>query len=133
LISTLRGKPMLILLRLRFLNLSGYFIKLNTICPQNVFLHYIMRLLSYCNFIWDSSNATNQPRIYLPQKRAVRAISKADYKPSTIPLFANLKILDVFNISSLSKKVLSCTYIIMMLYLFLLLKSFKLEIRFINI
>ena len=25
------------LLRLRFLNLSGYFIKLNTICPQNLF------------------------------------------------------------------------------------------------
>ena len=45
LISTLRGKPMLILLRLRFLNLSGYFGKLNTIsiCPQNLFLHYIMR------------------------------------------------------------------------------------------
>ena len=44
LISTLRGKLMLILLRLRFLNLSGYFIKLNTICPQNLFLHYTMRL-----------------------------------------------------------------------------------------
>ena len=44
LISTLRGKLMLILLRLRFLNLSGYFIKLNTICTQNLFLHYTMRL-----------------------------------------------------------------------------------------
>ena len=43
-ISTLCEKPMLMLLRLRFLNLSGYFIKLNTICPQNLFLHYIMRL-----------------------------------------------------------------------------------------
>ena len=42
LISTLRGKLMLILLRLRFVNLSGYFIKLNTICPQNLFLHYTM-------------------------------------------------------------------------------------------
>ena len=44
LISTLRGKVMLILLRLRFLNLSGHFIKLNTICPQNLFLYYTMRL-----------------------------------------------------------------------------------------
>ena len=44
LISTLRGKLMLIFLRLRFLNLSGYFIKLNATCPQNLFLHYTMRL-----------------------------------------------------------------------------------------
>ena len=44
LISTLRGKLMSILLRLRFLNLSGYFIKLNTIFPQNLSLHYTMRL-----------------------------------------------------------------------------------------
>ena len=47
-----------------------------------------------------------------------RMIAEASRKP----LFANLKILDVFS-----------TYIIMMLYLLLLLKSFKLEIRFINI
>ena len=37
-------------------------------------------------------------RIYLVQKRAVRAIPKADYKASSKPLFANLKILDVFGI-----------------------------------
>ena len=35
------------------------------------------------------------------RRRAVRAISKADYKASTKPLFANLKILDVFSIYSL--------------------------------
>ena len=37
----------------------------------------------------------------LLQKRAVRAISKADYKASSKPLFSNLKILDVFSIYSL--------------------------------
>ena len=60
-----------------------------------------LSISAYCNFIWASSNVTNQPRIYLLQKRAVRAISNADYNPSTKPLFANLKILDVFNIYSL--------------------------------
>ena len=60
-----------------------------------------LSISTYCNFIWASSNVTNQPRIYLLHKREVRAISKADYKPSTKPLFANLKILDVFNIYSL--------------------------------
>ena len=105
-ISTLRGKPMLILLRLRFLNPSGYFIKLNTICPQNVFLHYIMRLfihilLTAISFGPLLMSPTSHESTYYPQKRTVREISKADYKPSTKPIFANLKILDVFNIYSL--------------------------------
>ena len=65
--------------------------------------------LTYCNFIWASSNVTNQPQIYLLQKRAFRAISEADYKPSTKPLFANLKILGVFNIYSL--QVISFMYL----------------------
>ena len=31
--------------------------------------------LTYCNLIWASAYVTNLERIYLPQKRAVRAIS----------------------------------------------------------
>ena len=50
---------------------------------------------------WASTYITNLQRIYLLQKRAVRAISKADYKASSKPLFANLQILDVFSIYSL--------------------------------
>ena len=57
--------------------------------------------LTYCNLIWASTYVTNLQRIYLLQKRAVRAISKADYKASSKPLFANLKITDVFSIYSL--------------------------------
>ena len=57
--------------------------------------------LAYCNSIWASTYVTNLQRIYLLQKRAVRAISKADYKASSKSLFANLKILDVFSIYSL--------------------------------
>ena len=78
--------------------------------------------LTYCNLIWAFTYLTNLQWIYLLQKRAVQAISKADYKASSKPLFANLKIFYVFSI-----------YIIMMLYLFLSLKSFKLETNFINI
>ena len=57
--------------------------------------------VTYCNLIWASTYVTNMQRIYLLQKRAVRVISKADYKASSKPLFANLKILDVFSIYSL--------------------------------
>ena len=94
---------MLMLLRLRFLNLSGYFIKLNTICPQNLFLHYIMRLFIHILLQFNLGlYLCHQPATNLPTtERAVRAISKADYKASSKPLFANLKILDVFSIYSL--------------------------------
>ena len=58
--------------------------------------------LTYYNLIWASTYVTNLQRIYLLriQKRAVRTISKADYKASSKPLFANLTILDVFSIYS---------------------------------
>ena len=56
--------------------------------------------LTYCNLIWASTYVTNLQRIYLLQKGAVRTISKDDYKASTKPLFANLKILDIFSIFS---------------------------------
>ena len=60
--------------------------------------------LTYCNLIWASTYVTNLQRIYLLQKRAVRAISKADYKASSKPLFANLKILEwMFLVSTRSK------------------------------
>ena len=63
-------------------------------------MHPIYPFLTYCNLIWASTYITNQQQIYLQQKRAVRAISEADYKASSKPLFANLKILDVFSICS---------------------------------
>ena len=96
---------------------------------QTIYYALIYPYFTYCNLIWASTYVTNLQRIYLLQKRAVRAISKVDYKASSKSLFANLKILDVFTIYSLQVS----TYMIMMLYLFLLLKSFKLETRFINI
>ena len=56
---------MLILLQLRFLNLLGNIIKLNTICPQNPFLHYTMHLFIHIllQFNWDLCHqpATNLP------------------------------------------------------------------------
>ena len=56
--------------------------------------------LTYCNLIWAFTYITSLQRIYLLQERAIRAISKADYKASSKPVFANSKILDVFSIYS---------------------------------
>ena len=88
--------------------------------------------LIYCNLIWASTYVTNLQRIYLLQKRAVRAISKADYKASSKPLSANLKILDVFSIYSLQVSSFMYLYHNDALPISFT-QSFKLETRFINI
>ena len=76
-----------------------------------------------------SHSTFSSQTIYLLQKRAVRAISKADYKASSKPLFSNLKILDVFSIYFFQ--------VISFMYLYhndaLPISSFKLETKFINI
>ena len=66
--------------------------------------------LTYGNLIWASTYVTNLQRIYLLQKTAVRAISKADHKASSKPLFENLKILDLFSIYSLQVRSFMCLY-----------------------
>ena len=46
--------------------------------------------LTYCNLIWASTYVTNVQRNYLLQKRAVRAISKADYTRLQVNLFLQI-------------------------------------------
>ena len=83
----------------------GLLYKAKYYLPSKSLKQYILctylSYFTYCNLIWASTYVTNLQRIYLLQKRAVRAISKADYKASSKPLFANLKILDVFSVYSL--------------------------------
>ena len=69
----------------------GFLYKAKYYLPSNYLLTLYYALiypyLTYCNLIWVSTYITNLQRIYLLQKRAVRAISKADYKASSKPLW----------------------------------------------
>ena len=56
--------------------------------------------LTYCYLVWASTYVSNLQRIYLLQKRAVRSITRADYKAPSKPLFTKLNILDIFSIDS---------------------------------
>ena len=83
----------------------GLTYKANFYLHQNslLLLYYalIYPYLTYCNLIWASTYVTNLQRIYLLQKRAVRLISKSDCRAPSKPLFAKMKILDIFSIYSL--------------------------------
>ena len=61
--------------------------------------------LTYCNVAWSSAYCSNLNCIQLLQKRIVRLITKAHHylaNTSTAPLFSQLKVLDIFSISSFS-------------------------------
>ena len=62
----------------------------------------------------STTYVTNLQRIYLPQKRTVRLISKADYRAPSKPVFTKTKILDIFSIYSL--QVSSFMYLTMTIY-----------------
>ena len=57
--------------------------------------------IHYCNVIWASNYPTRLSRIEIPQKRAVRAIAKIQYRESTQHVFKELKILKVQEINKL--------------------------------
>ena len=56
--------------------------------------------LTYCNLTWSSTYVTNLNRIFLIQKRVVRAITNAPFCAHTAPLFAQLNLLDVYMLNS---------------------------------
>ena len=55
--------------------------------------------LTYCNLTWSSTYVTNLNRIFLIQKRIVRAITNAPYHAHSAPRFAQLKLLDIYKLT----------------------------------
>ena len=72
-------------------------------CKTKLMLYYtlIYPYITYCNSTWSSTYVSNLNRIYLLQKRAVRAVTNSEYRAHTAPLFTKLKILDIFQINTL--------------------------------
>ena len=56
--------------------------------------------LTYCNLTCSSTYVTNLNRIFLIEKRIVRAITNAPYRAHSVPLFAQLKLLDIYKLNS---------------------------------
>ena len=57
--------------------------------------------LTYCNVVWSSTYVTNVKRLFLIQKRLVRALTNADFTAHTAPLFYRLNLLDIYKINFL--------------------------------
>ena len=77
-----------------------YRLNLSTTIKLLLYYTLIYLYVSYCNIIWGSTHVTSLNRIFLLQKRAVRAILNSNYRAHTTPLFSQLKLLDIFKINS---------------------------------
>ena len=75
-----------------------FFLSSNT----KISLYYtlIYPYLTYCTTVWSSTYVTNLNRIFLLQKRAVRAMTNSNHRAPSAPLFVQLNILDIFKLNS---------------------------------
>ena len=69
---------------------------------MTLYYSLVYPFLTYCNVAWSSTYCSNLNCIYLLKKRLVRLITKAHYLANTVPLFSQLKVLDLFSINSFS-------------------------------
>ena len=68
---------------------------------KSLYYTLIYPYLTYCTTLWSSTYVTNLNRIFLLQKRAVRAMTNSNHLAPSAPLFAQLNILDIFKVNSL--------------------------------
>jgi hypothetical protein len=73
---------------------------LSTKTKLSLYYTLVYPYLTYCNIVWSSNYKTNLKRIYLLQKRIVRALTNSDFRAHTAPLFTQLKILDIYKINA---------------------------------
>ena len=60
---------------------------------QTLYCTLVLPYINYGVVLWGNNNKTSLNRISKLQKRAIRIISKADYRCETLPLFNNLGLL----------------------------------------
>ena len=84
----------------------GILFRLRHFVPQNTLLLLYKALiqphLSYGIEVWGSTYKTNLQCVFYAQKMAMRAITFSSWRTHSKPLFQKLKILDVYNLHSLS-------------------------------
>ena len=74
-----------------------FFLSSNT--KKSLYYTLIYPYLTFCTTVWSSTYVTNLNRIFLLQKRAVRAMTNSNHLAPSAPLFAQLDILDNFKVN----------------------------------
>ena len=64
----------------------------------NLYNTLTLPYLSYANIVWGNCSVTLLNRLLVPQKKAIRLITKSSYRAHTAPLFKRMNILNVNSI-----------------------------------
>ena len=76
--------------------------RVRNIVPNSVLLTLYQTIiypcLAYCNIIWGSASAVSLNRLVVLQNRAVRLVTRANFRSSSNPLFARSKLLKLCDI-----------------------------------
>ena len=77
-----------------------FFLSSNTKLSFSLYYTLIYPYLTYCTTVWSSTYVTNLNCIFL-QKWAVQAMTNSNHLAPSAPLFAQLNILDIFEVNFL--------------------------------
>ena len=93
-------------LSLKLARSIGVLSRLKYFLPSNIlFLLYnsiIVPHLNYCNMIWGNTYKSYLNKLLLLQKRAIRIITKSDFRHPSQPLFAKLQVLPIHELIRLN-------------------------------
>ena len=83
------------------------------VLPQSIlrtmYSAIILPYLNYCNTAWSNSTDYYMNRLFLLQKKAIRIITHSSFYAHSKPLFAKLKILNVFDLNYFN--IATCMYL----------------------
>ena len=77
----------------------------------NLYNTLILPYLSYCNIVWGKCSNTLINKLYVLQKRALRAITNSHPRTPSDPLFKKLKVLNIFDICKLQTALFMYKYL----------------------
>ena len=92
----------------------GVLSKLKCFLPSkiliNIYNAIILPHLNYCNEIWGKTYNVHIDKLFILQKRAIRLISKSDYRCPSLPLFIKQKILPIRELIKLNISIFMFKY-----------------------
>ena len=84
----------------------GVLSKLKWFLPRkilfNIYNAIILPHFNYCNEIWGKTFKVHIDKLYILQKRALRHITKSDFRSPSLPIFIKLKCLPIFDLVRLN-------------------------------
>ena len=94
-------KTHIVYLAKRLSKISALIFRVRSLMPEfvlkNIYHAHVTSIINYCNIIWSNTFPTHLDPLVKSQKRIIRLISNSDFLAHTLPLFKELKLLNIDN------------------------------------